>query len=78
MTTIWSDTLLLMILGMGTVFVFLLLLIIALYVMAKIIAYVSPEDNIAIQKNTIAAVAAAAFKKHKNIHHNQPENLGDL
>ena len=74
MSTVWSDTLLLMGLGMGTVFTFLVLLIAAVTIMSKVIQQLNPEvaeaeapENIDAD---IAAVAAAAYQLH---HHSQPK-----
>ena len=66
MSTIWSDTISLTLLGMTTVFVFLLLLVICLKIMSTIIASLgnSEEDTLTNDKE-LAAVAAIAFKRHQ-------------
>ncbi len=71
MPTVWSDTFLLMGLGMGTVFVFLVLLIAAVTIMSKVIQQLSPEvvEVDTTTENTdvdIAVVAAAAYQLHHN------------
>jgi oxaloacetate decarboxylase (Na+ extruding) subunit gamma len=68
MATIWSDTLLLMVLGMGTVFIFLLFLILAVNIMSAVIQRLAPEDvpSESSSLNDIAAVAAAAYHRHRN------------
>lgn len=69
MSTTWSDTFLLMALGMGTVFIFLVLLIIAVTIMSKVIKQLSPEpvtpDASADIDQEIAAVAAIAYQRHQ-------------
>lgn len=71
MSTIWSDTIQLMLMGMGTVFVFLVVLIVSLNIMSSVIAKVVPveaeqDNNTAAGQEEIAAVAAIAFAKYKN------------
>jgi oxaloacetate decarboxylase gamma subunit len=72
MSTIWSDTLLLMLLGMGTVFTFLLLLIISVTIMSSVIKRFSAaedEPSADIDVAAIAVVAATAYHLH---HRHQP------
>ncbi len=71
MSEIWLDTLLLMVLGMGTVFVFLLLLIVSVTAMTKIITRLSPVAEEATDDAIdFAAVAAAVHHHH---HYTQPK-----
>lgn len=64
MPTIWSDTFLLMALGMGTVFTFLVILIASVTAMSAVIKRFQPpaEDN--DSEADIAAVAAIAYQLH--------------
>lgn len=64
MTTLWSDTLLLTALGMGTVFVFLLLLIAALTIMSSVVNKLENNSEDAQERLDIAAVALAAYRQH--------------
>ena len=66
MSTLWSDTFLLLMMGMGTVFVFLVLLILALNVMSSVIQKVVPVEQGDATQQDIAAVAAIAYAKYKN------------
>ncbi len=68
MPTLWSDTFSLMLLGMGTVFVFLLLLIVSLYIMSSVIERINPTPDTDTSKRDkdIAVVAAAAYQLHNN------------
>ena len=58
-----------MLLGMGTVFVFLILLVIATTAMSAVIGKLSPTVSPAASNSDIdaeiAAAAAAAFARHK-------------
>jgi sodium pump decarboxylase gamma subunit len=66
MPTIWSDTFLLMALGMGTVFTFLVILIASVTAMSAVIKRLHPpaEDNDSNSEVDIAAVAAIAYQLH--------------
>ena len=64
MSTVWSETLLLMGLGMGTVFVFLLILILSLTVMSAIIKHIHPVPDEDSKRSDIAAIATAAYRAH--------------
>ena len=69
MAELWQSSIELMLLGMGTVFVFLILLVIATTGMSAVIAKLSPPaapvaNNSDIDAE-IAAAAAAAFARHK-------------
>lgn len=71
MPTVWQDTIALMLLGMGTVFVFLTLLVIGMFFMSTIINKIAPKEINATNKTQanqaeIAAVAAAAFATHRD------------
>lgn len=72
MTSLWSSSTELMLLGMGTVFVFLTLLVFGVTLMSAIINKVStPEQPTAITPVTtanaeVAAVAAAAWATSKS------------
>ena len=69
MTVLWQSSIELMLLGMGTVFVFLVLLVIATSCMSAVINRLSPQtETLAANADLeaeIAAVAAAAFARHK-------------
>lgn len=70
MSTVWSDTFSLMLLGMGTVFVFLLTLIVALYILSSVMRRFSIEEESAedaslqVKNEEITAAAAAAHYFH--------------
>ncbi len=72
MLGLWGDSFLLMALGMGTVFAFLTLLVIAMTIMSSIanrlvaeeIPVISPT---AVSDQELAAVAAAAYRAAHNI-----------
>lgn len=64
MTTLWSDTLLLTALGMGTVFVFLLLLIAALTIMSSVVKRFETTTDDTQVRLDIAAAALAAYRQH--------------
>ena len=70
MSELWSDSIELMLLGMGSVFAFLLLLVVAVTIMSALINRFIPQNTIPIKhKNPkagfaeaeVAAVAAAAW-----------------
>ena len=69
MTALWQSSIELMLLGMGTVFVFLILLVIATTLMSAVINKLSPPAEPITPLNAddaeIAAAAAAAFARHK-------------
>lgn len=70
MSEMWLDTLLLMVLGMGTVFIFLLLLIVSVLAMTAIIQRISPVATETTDHTiAIAAVAAAAHHHHSQSTH---------
>jgi len=68
-TELWQSSIELMLLGMGTVFVFLILLVIATTAMSAVIGKLSPTASPATSNSDIdaeiAAAAAAAFARHK-------------
>jgi len=64
MSTIWSDTFLLMALGMGTVFIFLVILIASVTAMSAVIKRLQPPEEDAHSEANIAAVAAIAYQLH--------------
>ncbi|MGS2717244.1 OadG family protein [Eionea flava] len=66
MATIWSDTLLLMALGMGTVFTFLVILIASVTAMSAVIKKLEPAPEEKNSDADIAAVAAIAYQLHRN------------
>jgi sodium pump decarboxylase gamma subunit len=66
MPTIWSDTFLLMALGMGTVFIFLVTLIASVTAMSAIIRRLEPESEDNHSDADVAAVAAIAYQLHQN------------
>lgn len=70
MSETWLDTLLLMALGMGTVFVFLLLLILSVKAMTAIVTRLSPVAEATDDAIDAAAVAAAVHHHH---YHTQPK-----
>lgn len=70
MSALWSDSIELMILGMGSVFIFLALLVIGVTIMSALINRLSPQSFHTIKnkptptshiESEIAAVAAAAW-----------------
>ncbi|MGH1485664.1 MAG: OadG family protein [Cellvibrionaceae bacterium] len=68
MTTSWSNSIELMLLGMGTVFVFLTLLVISVTIMSAVLRRIADEEpapaashNIGSPDTEIAAVAAIAY-----------------
>ena len=69
MSALWQSSIELMLLGMGTVFVFLILLVIATTAMSAVINKISPQATPATSHDDIdveiAAAAAAAFARHK-------------
>lgn len=69
MAALWQSSIELMLLGMGTVFVFLVLLVIATTAMSAVINKLSPQAIPAASHGDIdaeiAAAAAAAFARHK-------------
>jgi sodium pump decarboxylase gamma subunit len=66
MPTIWSDTFLLMALGMGTVFLFLVILIASVITMSAVIKRLQPVVEEGSSEADIAAVAAIAFQLHQH------------
>jgi sodium pump decarboxylase gamma subunit len=64
MSTVWSDTLLLMALGMGTVFTFLVILIASVIAMSAVIKRLQPIVEEPNSDADIAAVAAIAYQLH--------------
>lgn len=70
MSELWSDSIELMLLGMGSVFTFLLLLVVAVTIMSALINRFIPQHTIPIKNKNpkaalaeaeVAAVAAAAW-----------------
>lgn len=71
MSELWSDSIELMLLGMGSVFTFLALLVIGVTIMSALINRFSPPQSMSAAKNKssnstsaeteVAAVAAAAW-----------------
>ncbi len=70
MSVLWSDSIELMLLGMGSVFTFLALLVVGVTIMSAVINRLSPPASTAAKKKApqmanidseIAAVAAAAW-----------------
>ena len=57
----------LMLAGMGTVFVFLTLLVIAMTVMAAIVARLTPGPGATVSDEEVAAISAA-IARHRNKH----------
>ena len=70
MSTVWSDTFLLMALGMGTVFTFLIILIASVTAMSAVIKRLEPIEEEPHSEADIAAVAAVAYQLH---HHSSPK-----
>jgi oxaloacetate decarboxylase gamma subunit len=66
-STLFNQGLELMLVGMGTVFVFLTLLVIAMSLMANIIARLAPRVAQGISDEELAAVTAA-IAAHRNKH----------
>jgi Na+-transporting methylmalonyl-CoA/oxaloacetate decarboxylase gamma subunit len=68
MPAIWLDTFLLMFIGMGAVFVFLLTLIFSLYVMATLMEFINPVVSVDENERDkdIAVVSAAVHQLHNN------------
>lgn len=66
MATIWSDTLLLMALGMGTVFTFLVILIASVTAMSAVIKRLEPQPQETSSDADVAAAAAIAYQLHRN------------
>jgi sodium pump decarboxylase gamma subunit len=66
MSTVWSDTLLLMALGMGTVFTFLVILIASVIAMSAVIKRLQPIEEEPQSEASIAAVAAIAYQLHNH------------
>ena len=64
MSTIWFDTFSLMALGMGTVFIFLVILIASVTAMSAFIKRLQPEPEDNHSDADIAAVAAIAYQLH--------------
>ena len=69
MSTMWSDTLLLMLMGMGTVFFFLVALIVSLKVLSIAVDKFAPAEQLVdvavVPEQEIAAIAAAAYFHYK-------------
>lgn len=66
-STLFNQGLELMLVGMGTVFVFLTLLVVAMSLMANIIARLAPRAADGISDEELAAVTAA-IAVHRNKH----------
>ncbi len=65
--TLMDQGLTLMLVGMGTVFVFLTLLVISMSLMAAVIKRLTPVTDEAVSDEEVAAITAAiAQHRHKN------------
>ncbi len=79
MTINWADAFLLMLLGMGTVFVFLLVLVVSMRCLSLITHYFFPESFLEVDasgdgephEEIVAAVAAAHYLHHQHQHPNE-------
>ena len=65
-TTLIEQGVTLMLVGMGTVFVFLTALVIAMTAMAAIVKRVSPAADIVVSDEEVAAITAAIALHRKN------------
>ena len=63
--TLMDQGVTLMLVGMGTVFVFLTLLVIMMTVMAQVIARLTPAPEEAVSNEEVAAISAA-IAQHRN------------
>ncbi len=62
---LFNEGLVLMLAGMGTVFVFLTLLVIAMTVMARLVARLQPTVTTATEDDDVVAAIAAAITRHR-------------
>ena len=62
---LFSEGLVLMLAGMGTVFVFLTLLVIAMTLMARLIARFQPAVETTTEDDDVVAAIAAAIMRHR-------------
>ena len=65
--TLMEQGVTLMLVGMGTVFVFLTALVIAMSLMAVIVRRLTPEPETAVSDEEVAAITAA-IARHRNKH----------